>query len=79
MELSPSAFVTCDIEEMDLTLYMFVVSSAKMSIGIIPKMTNASSSETVLEVKHTLRAVLLVPKLGLASLPRPYYIRHYSC
>lgn len=47
---------------------MFIISSAKISVAIIPEMTNAASFKTVQIAKHTLNAALLQTTLNLVAL-----------
>lgn len=39
--------------------YMFIISSTRLPIGIIPEVTNLASTETVLKPEHVIGAALL--------------------
>lgn len=44
--------------EVDIALYTLVISSAKMSVGIILEVTNGASSEAALKTRTILNVVL---------------------
>lgn len=48
-DLSLTVFFICVKGEVDFTLYMLVIPSAKMPIAIIPEKTTAASCEAILE------------------------------